>query len=132
MQIIFINFSKFFKKKSLMNTFLLNVLPSQNPGAATVHYSLCMKKKGCLLYSTFLVYLLTMHYFISSDFLITLFGFLSSLAFNNRIENLTLITKFQGPPIFGGALRQCFLCLQVVPALTVTLAFLNFLLTVSF
>ena len=34
-------------------------------------------------------------------FSITLFGFLSSLAFNNRIENLTLIPKFRGPLIFG-------------------------------
>ena len=40
-----------------------------------------------------------MHYFISTDFSITLFGFLSSLAFNNRIENLTLITKL---PLFSG------------------------------
>ena len=37
-----------------------------------------------------------MHYFISTEFSITLFGFLSFLASNNRIENLTLITKFRG------------------------------------
>ena len=43
-----------------------------------------------------------MHYSISTDFLITLFGFLSSLGFNNRIENLTLITKFRWAPFFGG------------------------------
>ena len=43
-----------------------------------------------------------MHYSIITDFSITLFGFLSSLAFNNRIENLTLITKFRGAPIFRG------------------------------
>ena len=43
-----------------------------------------------------------MYYFTSTDFLITLFGYLSSLDFNNRIENLTLMTKFRGPPIFGG------------------------------
>ena len=45
-----------------------------------------------------------MHYSISTDFSITLFGFLSSLAFNNRIENLTLITKFRGPLFSGGPL----------------------------
>ena len=82
-----------------MNAFLLNVPPNQNPGAATVHYSLCMKKRRCLLY---IFWFVTMHYSISTDFSITLFGFLSSLAFNNRIEKLTLITKFRGPPIFGG------------------------------
>ena len=54
-----------------------------------------------------------MHYFTSTDYSITLFGFLYSLAFNNRIENLTLITKFRG------ALRQCLFCLQVAPALIV-------------
>ena len=43
-----------------------------------------------------------MYYFTSTGFLITLFGYLSSLDFNNRIEILTLMTKFQGPPIFGG------------------------------
>ena len=43
-----------------------------------------------------------MHYSISTDFSITLFGFLSSLDFNNRIENLTLITKFRAPVFFGG------------------------------
>ena len=43
-----------------------------------------------------------MYFFTSSDFLITLFGFISSLAFNNRIENLILMTKFRGGPTFGG------------------------------
>ena len=43
-----------------------------------------------------------MHYSISTDNSITLFGFLSSLAFNNRIENLTLITNFRGPLFSGG------------------------------
>ena len=43
-----------------------------------------------------------MYYFTSTDFLITLFGYLSSLDFNNRIENLTLRIKFRMPPIFGG------------------------------
>ena len=45
-----------------------------------------------------------MYFLSSSDFLITLFGFISSLAFNNRIENLILMTKFRGPPTFGGPL----------------------------
>ena len=45
-----------------------------------------------------------MHYSISTAFSIALLGFLSSLAFNNRIENLTLIPKFRGPHIFGGPL----------------------------
>ena len=44
-----------------------------------------------------------MYFFTSSDFLITLFGFISSLAFNNRIENLILMTKFRGPPLLSGA-----------------------------
>ena len=39
---------------------------------------------------------------VSTAFSITLFGFLSSLAFNNRIENLTLIPKFRGGPYFRG------------------------------
>ena len=43
-----------------------------------------------------------MYFFTSSDFLITLFGFISSLAFNNRIENLILMTKFRGGPYFQG------------------------------
>ena len=45
-----------------------------------------------------------MHYSTRALFLITLFGFLSSLAFNNRIENLTLISNktFLRAPIFGG------------------------------
>ena len=43
-----------------------------------------------------------MYYFTSTDFVITLFGFLSSLDFNNRIENLTLMTKFRGAPYFRG------------------------------
>ena len=43
-----------------------------------------------------------MHYYTSTDFSITLFGFLSYLAFNNRIENLILITKFRGPLFSGG------------------------------
>ena len=51
-----------------------------------------------------------MHYTISTEFLITLFGFLFSLAFNNRIENLTLITKFRGPLFSGG--------LETVPLLS--------------
>ena len=80
--------------------------PNQNPGAATVHYSLCMKRKG--VHCTFFRFF-TMQYSISTEFSITLFGFLSSLAFNNRIENLTLITEFRG------ALRQCLFCLQVAP-----------------
>ena len=66
-----------------------------------------------------------MYYFTSIDFLITLFGYLSSLDFNNQIENLTLLSKFSGAPYFqggplfsgGGALRQCLFCLQVAPAL---------------
>ena len=73
--------------------------PNQNPGAATVHYILCMKKKACSLY---IFRFSTMHYSISNDFSITLFGFLSSLAFYNWIENLTLITKFCGAPILMG------------------------------
>ena len=66
-----------------------------------------------------------MYFFTSSDFVITLFGFISSLAFNNRIENLILMTKFRGAPIFPyfrGALRQCLFCLQVAPALVYTLS----------
>ena len=43
-----------------------------------------------------------MYYFTSTDFLITLFGYLSSLDFNNRIENLTLMKKFRGGPLFSG------------------------------
>ena len=52
-----------------------------------------------------------MHYSTSAVFSITLFGFLCSLVFNNRIENLTLISNniisggplfSEGPPIFGG------------------------------
>ena len=43
-----------------------------------------------------------MYYFTITDFSITLFCFLSSLAFNSRIENLTLITKFRGPLFSGG------------------------------
>ena len=60
-----------------------------------------------------------MYYFTSTYFMIfiTLFGFLSSLNFNKRIENLTLLTKFRGAPYFRGALRQCLFCLQVAPAL---------------
>ena len=42
-----------------------------------------------------------MYYFTSTDILITLFGYLSSLDFNNRIENLTLMIKFRGAHIFG-------------------------------
>ena len=44
-----------------------------------------------------------MYYFTSTDFLITLFGYHSSLDFYNRIENLTRMTKFRGPPMGGGA-----------------------------
>ena len=67
-----------------------------------------------------------MYYFTSTDFLITLFGYLSSFNFNNRVENLTLMTKFRGPlfsggPYFRGALRQCLYGLQVAPALVVHL-----------
>ena len=58
-----------------------------------------------------------MYYFTSTDFLITLFGFLSCLDFNNRFGNLTLMTKFRGAPYFRGAMRQCLFCLQVAPAL---------------
>ena len=58
-----------------------------------------------------------MYYFTSTDFLIILFGFLSSLDFNNRIQNFTLISKFRGAPYFRGALRYCLFCLQVAPAL---------------
>ena len=43
-----------------------------------------------------------MHYSTSAAFSITLFSFLSFLAFNNRIENLTLIPKFLGAPCFRG------------------------------
>ena len=43
-----------------------------------------------------------MYYFTSTDFLITLFGYHSSLDFYNRIENLTRMTKFRGPPMGGG------------------------------
>ena len=43
-----------------------------------------------------------MYCFTSTDFLITLFGYLSSLDFNNLIENLTLMTKFRGPPFSWG------------------------------
>ena len=43
-----------------------------------------------------------MYYFTSTDFLITLFGYISSLDFNNRIENLTLMTKFRDAPLFSG------------------------------
>ena len=43
-----------------------------------------------------------MYYFTSADVLITLFGYLSSLDFNNRIENLNLMTKFWGPLFSGG------------------------------
>ena len=64
-------------------------------------------------------YARAMHYSTSTDFSITLFVF-SSLAFNNRIENLTLITKFRGS-LFSGALRQCLFCLQVAPALNIVL-----------
>ena len=62
-----------------------------------------MKKKGCSLY--IFKFFLTMHYSTSAIFSITLFGFLSSLAFNNRIENLTLISnnKISGAPIFKGS-----------------------------
>ena len=115
-----------------MSTFLLNVTPNRNFGDAIavqdmrgIHILyisvqnfvrcppprtkilaplLCIiafvwKRKGvhCIFLGFF-----TMHYSISTEFSITLFGFLSSLAFNNRIENLSLITKFRGPPIFGG------------------------------
>ena len=74
--------------------------PNLIPRAAIVHYSFCMKRQG--IYCTFLGFF-TMHYFISTELSITLFGFLSSLAFNNRIENLTLITKFRwAPPLFSG------------------------------
>ena len=58
------------------------------------------KRKG--IHCTFLVCYNELLYIISTDFSITLFGFLFSLAFNNRIENLTLMTKFRGPPIGGG------------------------------
>ena len=54
--------------------------------------------------SLYIFRFVTIYYFTSTDFLITLFGYLSSLDFNNRIENLTLMTKFRGPPIFGGPL----------------------------
>ena len=43
-----------------------------------------------------------MYFFTSSDFLITLFGFIYSLAFNNRIENLILMTNFRGALLSGG------------------------------
>ena len=45
-----------------------------------------------------------MHYSTSAVFSITLFGFLFSLALNNRIENLTLISnnKISGDPYFRG------------------------------
>ena len=43
-----------------------------------------------------------MHYSTSTYFSITLLDFLSSLAFNNRIDNLTLITKFREPLFSGG------------------------------
>ena len=62
-----------------------------------------------------------MHYSISTKFSITLFSFLSSPALNNRIENLTLITKFRG------ALRQCFFCLQVAPALVQYILIIRYL-----
>ena len=64
-----------------------------------------------------------MHYCTSAVFSITLFGFLSSLVCNNRIENLKLINnnKISGAPYFRGALRQCLFCLQVAPALVVDL-----------
>ena len=53
----------------------------------------------------------TMNFSISTDFSVTLFGFLSSLALNNRIENLTLMIKISGGgPYFRGALRQCLFC----------------------
>ena len=57
-------------------------------------------------YFTFLGFF-TMYFFTSSDFLIALFGFISSLAFNNRIENLILmsndkISGHRGAPTFGG------------------------------
>ena len=44
----------------------------------------------------------TTNFSISTDFSITLFGFLSSLALNNRIENLTLMIKFRGGALFSG------------------------------
>ena len=45
-----------------------------------------------------------MHYSTNAVFSIALFGFLSSLVFNNRIENLTLISnnKISGAPYFRG------------------------------
>ena len=43
-----------------------------------------------------------MNYSISTDFSITSFGFLFSLACDNRIENLTLMTKFRGAPYLRG------------------------------
>ena len=45
-----------------------------------------------------------MHYSTSAVFSITLFVFLCSLVFNNRIENLTLISnnKISGAPYFRG------------------------------
>ena len=49
-----------------------------------------MKKKGCSLYS---FRLFTMLYSTSAVCSITLFSFLSSLVFNNRNENLTLISN---------------------------------------
>ena len=51
---------------------------------------------------TILGFLYKAHYSTSTAFSITLLGFLSSLAFNNQIENLTLIPKFRGPPYFRG------------------------------
>ena len=106
--IFFKIFSKVFDEYIFSESPPLN----QNPGAATVHYSLCMKKKGCLLY---IFRFVTIHNSISTDFSITLFGFLSSLAFNNRIENLTLITKFGGPYFLKGPLY--FVGPEAVPLL---------------
>ena len=83
-------------------------LPNQNPGTATVHYSLCIKRKGVLLYIFRFLQCTTL---LALSFRLLYLGFLSSSALNNRIENLTLITKFRG------ALRQCLFCLQVAPAL---------------
>ena len=62
-----------------------------------------------------------MNYSITTEFSITLFGFLSSPALNNRIENLPLITKF------WGALRQCHFCLQVAPVMVEYILLIRYL-----
>ena len=92
---------------------------------ATFHIryiALVWKRNGvhCTFFGCF-----TMYYFTSTDFLIILSGFLSSLDFNNLFENFILLTKFwwaidfpEGPFSEGEFLMQC-LCLQIVLALTI-------------